>query len=119
MPNINLTEKDLTTPGGLNTSSNVVYVPGFAKHLKPEYAAGGDSEIKWPHLFTTTSEFLDVFSNNGRFEYIHLKDTQGKLNGSVERTMPFALSILQTGLPVLFDLISTSTDGTEDIFELL
>ena len=114
MPKINIYESDLTTAGGLNASSNVVYVPGFAKFIKTKYAAGGENEIKFPYQFNSVAEFKNVFSkDDGTFEYIGFyNDTdKDKKIISVERTMVYALSILQAGLPIMFDMISQSGDA--------
>ena len=123
MPKINIYESDLTTAGGLNASTNVVYVPGFAKYIKEKYTKG-DTKIKFPYQFNSVAEFKEVFSNeSGKFEYIKIIDrTQVDKNGNfpiigVERTMPYALSILQAGLPILFDCLAVTGDEIEAHFE--
>lgn len=99
MPKIDIKERDLTTAGGLNNSSNVVYVPGFVKHINSEYK----DKIKFPYLFNSVSEFKTIFSEeNGDFSLLGYSDTN---NNNFERSQLYALSILQTGLPVLFDLV--------------
>ena len=35
MPNINIIESDLSFAGGLDASSNVVYVPWFVAYINP------------------------------------------------------------------------------------
>lgn len=98
MPKIDIKERDLTTAGGLNGSSNVVYVPGFVKHINSKYAG----KIKFPYLFNSVSEFKTVFSEeNGDFSLLGYSD----VTNNFERSQLYALSILQTGLPVLFDLV--------------
>lgn len=108
MPKIDIKERDLTTAGGLNGSSNVVYVPGFVKHINSKYAG----KIKFPYLFNSVSEFKTVFSEeNGDFSLLGYSDVANNF----ERSQLYALSILQTGLPVLFDLIGgvgVETDST-------
>lgn len=108
MPKINIYESDLTTAGGLDSSSNVVYVPGFVKYIK--------DPTKTTYLFNSISEFKEAFSNDkGNFEYITLgtverEDSTGKkvTYTKCERSMQYALALLGIGLPVLFDLIDTS-----------
>lgn len=98
MPKIDIKERDLTTAGGLNGSSNVVYVPGFAKHINSKYAG----KIKFPYLFNSVSEFKTIFSEeDGDFNLLGYSDVANNF----ERSQLYALSILQTGLPVLFDLV--------------
>ena len=117
MPKIKIYESDLTTAGGLNASSNVVYIPGFAKHINSKYATGGKYEITFPHQFNSVDEFKEVFSNeDGKFEYITLKEEiDGKTyNVKVERSMQYALAVLQAGLPILYDFISTVEDNSSE-----
>lgn len=108
MPKIEIKERDLTTAGGLNGSSNVVYVPGFVKHINSKYAG----KIKFPYLFNSVSEFKTVFSEeDGDFSLLGYSD----ITNNFERSQLYALSILQTGLPVLFDLVGgvgVETDST-------
>lgn len=117
MPKINIYESDLTTAGGLDSSSNVVYVPGFVKYIK--------DPTKTTYLFNSISEFKEAFSNDkGNFEYITLgtverEDSTGKkvTYTKCERSMQYALALLGIGLPVLFDLIDTSDGVQESWFE--
>lgn len=112
MPTINLHERDLTTAGGLNASSNVVYVPGFAKTAKSKYR---DPKSKYyidftkPYLFNNVSEFLEVFSNDGgKFEYIKMgtvKENDIELI-NVDKSAVYALALLSVGLPVLYSCFS-------------
>lgn len=98
MPKIEIKERDLTTAGGLNGFSNVVYVPGFVKHINSKYAG----KIKFPYLFNSVSEFKTIFSEeSGDFSLLGYSD----VTNNFERSQLYALSILQTGLPVLFDLV--------------
>lgn len=122
MPKIDIKERDLTTAGGLNGSSNVVYVPGFAikKYLNPKYKlisshnSVGESvledtsytkpkkEITFPYLFNSVAEFKEIFTHpttsGDSFELFPISGETG-----VEKSQLYALSILQQGLPVLFD----------------
>ena len=117
MPKIKIYENDLTTAGGLNASSNVVYIPGFAKYY-------GENKSVSPGIykFNTVAEFKEFFKNpnTGKFEYIKM-DTiieNGFTYYNVEKSQLYALAILQAGLPILFDVISTAGDGTShEIFE--
>lgn len=108
MPKIEIKERDLTTAGGLNGFSNVVYVPGFVKHINSKYAG----KIKFPYLFNSVSEFKTIFSEeSGDFSLLGYSD----VTNNFERSQLYALSILQTGLPVLFDLVGgvgVETDST-------
>ena len=110
MPKINLYEQDLTTAGGLDASSNIVYVPGFARYINEKY-----SDITWPHLFRSVSEFINVFSNDkGVFEYLYysvetITDDNNIVRTALnlEKSMQYALAILQSGFPVLYDVLNT------------
>ena len=126
MPQINLYEKDLTIAGGLNASNNIVYVPGFAKYVKEKYRRSNSKDyITWPHLFTSISEFKEVFAKDdvSGFEYaiVYDKDnnyyTQEEIDGigykliNAEKSMQYALALLSVGLPVLYDLIECTEES--------
>ena len=113
MPKIDIKERDLTTAGGLNGSSNVVYVPGFAikKYLNPKYKlisshnSVGESvledtsytktkkEIIFPYLFNSVAEFKEIFTHpttsGDSFELFPISGETG-----VEKSQLYTLSIL-------------------------
>lgn len=114
MPKIEIKERDLTTAGGLNGSSNVVYVPGFAikKYLNPKYKlislnhpvgkstledtsyTGTKKEITFPYVFNSVVEFKEMFTHptdlGDSFELFPISGETG-----VEKSQLYALSILQ------------------------
>ena len=120
MPKINIYEKDLTTAGELSTIDNVVYIPGFAKYVKERYRNPNSKDyIKWPHLFTTINEFKKVFSNEDDvFEYIEFgksKHTEGGVTRTfinIEKSMQYAMALLQAGLPILYDLVTYTENSS-------
>lgn len=128
MPKINIYESDLTTAGGLDASSNVVYIPGFYKKGSTGEVNSQGIEIKdGIKLFKTTDEFKSYFSyqqDGGGYKFEYLKVTNGTTNASTgeyiynipERSMVYALEVLQIGLPVLFNakgINSSSFSGTD------
>ena len=126
MPKINLYEQDLTTAGGLNASSNVVYIPGAVKKYKldksdPRYDATkpdnnytivvpGDGTL--PYRFNSVSEFKEAFKNpaTNKFEYLKIAGGNIEKDGftyvTAERSQQYALAVLQAGLPIIFDVVA-------------
>lgn len=99
MPNITIKEQDLTTPGGVNASSNIVYVPGFAKYAKKGTGI---------YYFYNVSDFKAAFANsNGEFEYLKQIDEtdSAKYCIEAEKSQLYALALLSVGLPVMFDCL--------------
>lgn len=76
MPNINIMEKDISLAGGLDASSNVVYVPGFAR-----YGNVGT------YLFNSVNEFKETFKNPDDGKFYHLKYA-ADASHTVEGTIP-------------------------------
>lgn len=101
MPNINIKEVDLTSPGSLNLSANVVYVPGAAKDYVPtKYKAGV------PILYEKLSTFIEDW---GRYP------AKFSVNGSndiqYDTGYIYAAELLRLGTPVLYDCgIAVNTD---------
>lgn len=73
MPKITIEELDLTTPGVVNESTDVVYIPGLvnldqdslyedASHIDDTFTRGAYKGLgfRQPHLFTSVSEFTTL-----------------------------------------------------------
>lgn len=56
MPNINITELDLTSPGILNVTTNTAYVPGYSQYVPEDYDGR-------PRLYETLSAFQEDFGS--------------------------------------------------------
>lgn len=106
MANISILEQDLTTAKDTSTTSNVVYVPGYA-------IMGPANE---PTLCKTLTEFKKIF---GAVPYT-FKHSQSLTNnvtgarfitaGDYEKSYIYAAELLKVGLPVLFERVTTSTE---------
>lgn len=116
MPKINIKENDLTTAGGLSLSSNVVYVPGFVAYINQDNVP----TTGFPHLFKTVNEFTSVFSNkNGDFKYVRTSvddTTTGYRTIQIEKGTQYALTLLNLGLPVLFDPLNESSTINKETY---
>ena len=98
MPKINITEVDLTT-AGVELLSNIVYIPGF-------YPVSGDI-VAGPHLFKNIGEFKKYFSDeNENFNIPTIGNST-----ELEKSIVYALAILQMGLPIIFDIIDTKDNN--------
>lgn len=116
MPSINIYERDLTSPYSTDTTSNIVFIPGYAnkgpintpilcKTLSEFYATFGSK----PYTFRTTQpypetagcKFTDAAnpSTNGSFYEI----------GDHEKSYVIAAELLSKNLPVLFERVIFDT----------
>lgn len=103
MPTINITEVDLTNPGSLNVTSNVVYVPGLAKILPPDFDVNNK-----PRLYQDLSSFQADFGNKVPRIGLgtHVNDVPGFGNGFAYDTgYIYATELLRLGMPVLYDCL--------------
>ena len=116
MPNINIKERDLTSPGIELDSSRIVYVPGYSDR----------GLTGTPTLCTTLAEFTEAFGNAYVFTaqesypapYTELSVEKGQS----EPSYVYAYQLIDRGIPVLFERIAmtgtkaawTITSATED-----
>lgn len=95
MPKITITEKDLTSPGMLNATSNTVYVPGtacqFPKELDREHL---------PRLYSSLTDFQNDFGES--VPIIKIGDT-GETGKRYDPGYIYATELLSLGVPVLYD----------------
>ena len=114
MPKIKIYENDLTTAGGLNASSNVVYIPGAVKGYEI-ITKNGETEIIpkiGTYRFNTVAEFKDAFKNptTGKFEYLRISRNDPVIDKieyiTIEKSQQYALAVLQAGLPIVFDVVA-------------
>lgn len=104
MANITIFEQDLTSAGSSNVTDNVAYVPGYAI-MGP---------LDTPTLCTTLSEFQQTF---GAEPYKFVVDESVNNGAGItvskndyEKSYWYAAELLNAGLPVLFERISTTED---------
>ena len=121
MPKIKIYESDLTTAGGLNASSNVVYIPGAVKGY--EITKNGISETipkTGTYRFNTVAEFKDAFKNptTGKFEYLKISRDDPVIDKvryiTIEKSQQYALAVLQAGLPIVFEVVATFKSPIND-----
>lgn len=92
MPKITITEKDLTSPGMLNVTSNVVYVPGFSTKVPAIF-----NEKPSPILYDSLNAFQADFGTR-------IPVLLDKSNNHVyDSGYIYATELLRSGLPVLYD----------------
>lgn len=135
MPNIVITEKDLTSPGVLAEDFDVVYVPGFV-NLEDPYLHDEDNtyiglEYGKPRLFTSVDEFkalcgnsAAVFKEDQTYRGLNGVDTlsfdpaavpvDGVMfpAGAKDPGYIFAIELLSQGLNVLYERMN---DDSEDV----
>ena len=102
MPNINITELDLTSPGILNVTTNTAYVPGYSQYV-PE---GYDGR---PRLYESLSAFQADFGSvvpvlgmdftTGAVKEYCAKDATSCM---YDKGYLYATELLRLGLPVLY-----------------
>ena len=122
MPSINIYERDLTSPYSVDTTPNIVYIPGYA-NMGP---------IDTPVLCTTLSEFYSIFGSKPyKFKtaqgYPEIKegsspneitykftDTAKPTSsmyqvGDFEKSFILAAELLSKNLPVLYERVASAT----------
>lgn len=124
MPNITITERDLTTPGVAAESTDVVYIPGFT-------VSGADIVAGRPELFTSVTQFntrcgtvAPVFTskqdypdseNDGTsFSASALNGLTGTVMfeaGSVDPSYIMAKELLASGISVLYERVNSAEDS--------
>ena len=112
MPKITFIEKDLTSPGILNVTANTVYVPGFSvsgpvnkptllnsvQELKETFGCVADSQEEG------FVKFSETFTYNGKTLFTRNQKEPGYL---------YAKELLASGLPVIFERLSSATNAID------
>lgn len=108
MPKIVITEKDLTSPGVIDESTDVVYIPGFV-NINPDYnpdlwttnSETGEQEyigikVNEPTLFTSLSEFQSLcgnepayFSEDQLYSSLSGIEADGSITGFSNDAVPY------------------------------
>ena len=96
MPNITIKESDLTNPGSLNVTSNVVYVPGLATKVPKNF------NTLEPRLYSDLAIFQADFGDKVP---IVKKDATTKATETFDTGYIYAVELLRLGMPVLFDCL--------------
>lgn len=102
-------EVNTTTPLGSGASSDVVYVPGFAINEA--------ASRNVPQLCASVAEFEEFF---GKVPYQFTTDQvkDGKIiarKGDYDRSYIYAKELLNAGLPVLYENITSDVAGVQDV----
>lgn len=110
MPKIEIRERDLTTASNANTTTNAVYIPGYANY----------GPVNTPTLCETVEEFYNTFgstpyrfrqdyawSNLSSFDNNARVDSMGDMYeaGDYEKSYLIAERLLSLGLPVWYERV--------------
>lgn len=96
MPNITIKESDLTNPGSLNVTSNVVYVPGLATKVPKNF------NTLEPRLYSDLAIFQADFGDKVPIVKKDATDSDPK---TFDTGYIYAVELLRLGMPVLFDCL--------------
>lgn len=114
MPSINIYERDLTSPYSVDTTPNIVYIPGYA-NIGP---------LNTPVLCNTLSEFYSTFGSVPyKFKTPQAYPTVGSNSfitaakptssmyqvGDFEKSFILAAELLSKNLPVLYERVASAT----------
>lgn len=114
MPSINIYERDLTSPYSVDTTPNIVYIPGYA-NIGP---------LNTPVLCNTLSEFYSIFGSKpykfktaqgypevkGNSFITAAKPTASMYQvGDLEKSFIIAAELLSKNLPVLYERVASAT----------
>lgn len=114
MPSINIYEKDLTSPYSVDTTPNIVYIPGYA-NIGP---------LNTPVLCNTLSEFYSTFGSvpykfktpqayptvKGNSFITAAKPTSSMYQvGDSEKSFILAAELLSRNLPVLYERVASAS----------
>lgn len=114
MPSINIYEKDLTSPYSVDTTPNIVYIPGYA-NIGP---------LNTPVLCNTLSEFYSIFGSvpykfktpqayptvGGNSFITAAKPTSSMYQvGDFEKSFILAAELLSKNLPVLYERVASAS----------
>lgn len=114
MPSINIYERDLTSPYSVDTTPNIVYIPGYA-NIGP---------LNTPVLCNTLSEFYSTFGSVPyKFKTPQAYPTVGSNSfitaakptssmyqvGDFEKSFILAAELLSKNLPVLYERVASAS----------
>lgn len=114
MPSINIYERDLTSPYSVDTTPNIVYIPGYA-NIGP---------LNTPVLCNTLSEFYSIFGSKPyKFKTAQAYPTVGGNSfstavkpagsmyqaGDFEKSFILAAELLSKNLPVLYERVASAS----------
>lgn len=114
MPSINIYERDLTSPYSVDTTPNIVYIPGYA-NIGP---------LNTPVLCNTLSEFYSTFGSVPyKFKTPQAYPTVGSNSfitaakptssmyqvGDFEKSFILAAELLSKNLPILYERVASAT----------
>lgn len=114
MPSINIYERDLTSPYSVDTTPNIVYIPGYA-NIGP---------LNTPVLCNTLSEFYSTFGSvpykfktpqayptvKGNSFITAAKPTSSMYQaGDFEKSFILAAELLSKNLPVLYERVASAS----------
>ena len=104
MPTIKIREVDTSTAAASETTTNAVYIPGYA----------WQGPTLTPTLCETVSEFQEIFgttpylfANTGSYTASEGNFTYSWTKGRPEPSYVLAYALLKQGLPVLFERMSS------------
>ena len=134
MPNIYIEEKDLTTPGSVMESTDVVFIPGFVDVSQASLNSNGayiGIAANDPQLFTSLSAFeaacgaaaptfLEDQPYPADFDEKAVPTSQNNVfikAGSPDPSYIMAKELLAAGLPVLYQRVNDGADSITVVYE--
>ena len=127
MPKIEIRELDLTTPGSVIESTDVVFIPGFVDITQENLQSNGSYigiAANDPTLFTSLSDFeslcgkcAPIFTQNQpyptEFEDVAIPEGNNNIfiaSGAPDPSYVMAKELIAAGLPVLYQRVNETSD---------
>lgn len=138
MPKITIRERDLTSAGNLEATTNAVYIPGYSvmgptnqptlcETLEDFQRIFGSTPYKfraiqqWPKANDDATAVVLANSTKAGFDNVAWKSTMGNFyeKGELEKSYIMAAELLRLGLPVLYERVfdkglAVTEGGTAD-----
>ena len=127
MPKIEITERDLTSPGIISESTDIVFIPGFVNTDSDNLQGNSENILPAdePYLFKSVDEFITkcgntppIFANDQKYSDL-LFDPKAKPEGDdpvfIKQNTPdpsyvMAKELLASGMNVLYQRINGDAD---------
>ena len=134
MPKITIRERDLTSAGNLEATTNAVYIPGYSvmgptnqptlcETLEDFQRIFGSTPYKfrsiqpWPKANDDNTCVTLSDGTKAGFDNVAWKNTMGNFyeKGELEKSYIMAAELLRLGLPVLYERVFDKGEAREDV----